>query len=75
MNDQPHNGPECGTIGAYVAAATVATVLTGEDPAKCPPDTVAAIYEKFDAEEDAVLVRAIQKTVWSVVTSDSRTGV
>ena len=46
MNDQPHNGPECGTIGAYVAAATVATVLTGEDPAKCPPDTVAAKLEE-----------------------------
>ncbi len=75
MNDQPHNGPECGTIGAYVAAATVAAVLTGTNPAECPPGKVAAIYEKFDAEEDAELIRALQQTIWRVVTSDPRTGV
>ncbi len=75
MNDQPHNGPECGTIGAYVAAATVAAVLTGENPGKASPEQIAAIYEKFDAEEDAELIRALQETVWKVVTGDPRTGV
>ena len=75
MNDQPHNGPECGTIGAYVAAATLAAVLTGENPAGISPEQVAAIYEKLDAEKDAELIRALQETVWEVVTSDPRTGV
>ena len=75
MNDQPHNGPDCGTIGAFVAATTVQTVLSGKSPTGISPEAVAALYEKFDAAEDVELIRAIQETVWKVVVSDPRTGV
>lgn len=75
MNDQPHNDNRSGTIGAYVAAAAVQTVVTGEHPGLLSPEEVAAIYTWFNAVEDADLIGALQDTIWAVLTSDPRTGV
>ena len=49
MNDQPHDGGDCGTIGAYVAALTHFAVLGGRSPV----GLTAAPYEHFDDEADA----------------------
>ncbi|MCC5841704.1 MAG: cadherin-like domain-containing protein [Opitutales bacterium] len=75
MNDQPHNDERAGTIGAYVSAATVQAVLTGEHPGLIDPEAVAAAYTFFDAEEDRDLIIALQDAIWSVVSTDPRTGV
>jgi len=75
MNDQPHNSEDSGTIGAYLAAATIHCVLTGERPDRLTPAEVAAIYEKFDSTADAALIAKLQETIWDVVSNDSRTGV
>ena len=71
MNDQPHNGDDSGTIGSYVAALTIFATLTGNSPV----GLTAAPYEQFDEKTDADLVRALQATVWEVVTRDPLTGV
>gem|GEM_PF-5948574 len=75
MNDQTHNDERSGTIGAYLAAATVHAVVTGRNPNFASPSEVAAIYEQFDGTADAALIQKLQETVWSVVTADPRTGV
>jgi hypothetical protein len=75
MNNQTHNDGESGTLGAYVSAATVYAVLTGESPAFFDAATVAAIYEKFDPNLDAALIAALNEVIWEVVTLDPRTGV
>ena len=71
MNDQPHAKAEDGTLGAYIAAITIYSVLTGESPA----GLTTAPWERIDADADADLVRTVQKLVWEVVTSDPLTGV
>ena len=71
LNDQPHNGPDSGTIGAYVAALTHYAVLTGESPVGLGVGP----YEQLDSQADAALIEALQQTVWDVVTSDPNTGV
>lgn len=68
MNANPHGGTGAGTIGAYIAAASVLTVLTGEPPAKVDAATVASIYEHFDPVADAVLIDTLQTTIWQVLT-------
>jgi hypothetical protein len=75
MNDQPHNDERAGTIGAYVAAAAVRTVVTGEHPGRLSPEEIAAVYTWFDAGEDAELITALQDTIWAVLSADPRTGV
>jgi hypothetical protein len=70
MNDQPHNGPQCGTIGAYAAAATVKALLDESDPTRFSASQVAAIYEKFDAQQDEALIRAVQETVRDVIRAE-----
>lgn len=75
MNDQPHNDENAGTIGAYVSAATVRAVITGEHPGLIDPEAVAAAYTFFDAEADRDLILALQDVIWSVVTAEPRTGV
>jgi hypothetical protein len=74
MNDQPHNGKDSGTVGAFAAACTVHAVLTGKRPA-FTADQVAGIYEKFDAKEDAELIAAIQETAWATVLAEPLSGV
>lgn len=69
LNDQPHSGADAGTIGAYVAAATLTTCITLEKPHKLSPAEVAAIYEKFDPEADATLISELQDIIWNVITS------
>lgn len=69
MNDVPHGGPGHGTIGAYIAAATVVACITGTHPGAVTPDQVAAIYEQFDAAADTTLIATIQDTIWSVITA------
>ncbi len=71
MNDQPHNGPDSGTIGSYVAALTVYATLTGQSPV----GLTAEPYEQFDPQQDAALIHALQQTVWEVVTTNPHTGV
>ena len=71
LNDQPHNAADSGTIGSYTAALTVYTVLTG----KSPVGLTAKPYEQFDESVDAVLIKALQSTVWEVVSSNPLTGV
>ena len=71
MNDQPHNGRKSGTIGSYITALTHYATLTGQNPVGLTVDP----YEQFDAEKDAELVKAIQETVWEVVTVNPHTDV
>ena len=75
MNDQTHNDAESGTLGAYMAAATVYACLTGENPDLHTPAEVAARYEKLDPVQDEALIRKVQEVIWEVVTGDPRTGV
>jgi hypothetical protein len=70
MNDQPHNGRDSGTIGSYVTALTHFATLTGQNPVGLTVEP----YEMFDDEKDAELIKAIQETVWEVVTSNEYTG-
>ena len=74
LNNQPHNGPEDGTIGAYVAALTMYAVLTGESPVGLPVTDATGGWERFDPVADAALVTALQEVVRDVVTSDPYTG-
>jgi len=74
-NDQTHNDPDSGTIGAYVASATIHAVITGENPNRVSPGEVAEYYEAFDAEQDAALIEQLQQVVWQVVTSTDWNGV
>jgi len=71
MNDQPHNGKTSGTIGSYITAVTIFTTLTGENPVGLTVQP----YEMFDADKDKELIKAIQETVWEVVTGMPETGV
>jgi hypothetical protein len=74
-NNQTHNDPDSGTIGAYVAAATIHTVITGENPNRVSTDEVAGYYEAFDPDEDAALIEQLQQVIWQVVTSTNWNGV
>lgn len=74
-NNQTHNDPDSGTIGAYVASATIQAVITGDHPNKLGPETVARWYEAFDPVEDAALIAQIQQVIWQVVTSTDWHGV
>jgi len=71
LNDQPHNGEDSGTIGSYVAAMTVFAALSGKPPMGLTVDP----YEQLDSEADAELIKALQKTVWNVVSNHPDTGV
>ncbi len=71
MNDQPHNGRDSGTIGSYVAALTIYATLTGESPV----GLTVGPYEMFDPKADAELIRALQETLWDVVTGNRHSGV
>lgn len=75
MNDQTHNDDQSGTIGAYVAAATMYTVMTGEKPDVFSAEDVASLYEKFDAVDDRDLIAALQEAIWNVVTSANWYGI
>ncbi len=74
-NNQTHNDPDSGTIGAYIAAATVHAVITGENPNRLNPTTVAAYYEALDGEQDVVLIGKIQEVIWQVITSTNWHGI
>ncbi|MEM1213704.1 MAG: hypothetical protein AAGI68_15560 [Planctomycetota bacterium] len=63
MNDQPHAKTEDGTLGAYIAALTIYSVMTGQSPVGLPADA----WERIDPKADAELIRAVQETVWQVV--------
>ncbi|MFW6155121.1 MAG: hypothetical protein ACOC95_07895 [Planctomycetota bacterium] len=71
MNDQPHNGDDDGTLGAYVAALTFYSTLTGRSPV----GLTSAPWERLDPVGDARLIRAVQETVWQVVRTHPLTGV
>jgi hypothetical protein len=68
MNDQPHNGDDSGAIGSYVAALTIFATLTGHSPV----GLTAAPYEQFDEKTDGDLVKALQETVWEVVSGQEQ---
>jgi len=71
MNDQPHNGPEDGTLGAYIAAIALFCVLTGESPVGLKPDG----YTKINEKEDAELLAHIQKIVYEIIVNNPMTGI
>jgi hypothetical protein len=71
MNDQPHNGRDSGTLGSYIAAATIYATLTGKNPVGLSVKP----YEMFDASADAELIKAVQQTVWDVVAGHKYSGV
>jgi len=70
-NAMPHNGPLDGTIGGYIASLTFYAVLTGQTPV----GVTAKPWERIDPVADAALVKAIQQTVWEVVSTHPLTGV
>jgi len=49
----------------------VYTTLTGQSPV----GLTAEPYEMFNPEADAILIKALQQTVWAVVAGHPRTGV
>jgi hypothetical protein len=67
MNPMPH---QMNAIGIFVSGTCVATGLTE----KSPVGLDASPYG-LGGNEDAKLVRALQKTIWEVFTADPRTGV
>ncbi|HOK04836.1 MAG TPA: hypothetical protein PLN24_06260, partial [Victivallales bacterium] len=71
MNDQPHNGPEDGTLGAYIAAITLFSVLTDESPIGLQPEG----YTKLDKKEDARLLTSIQNIVYEIIINNPMTGI
>jgi hypothetical protein len=50
---------------------TIFATLTGNSPV----GLTATPYEQFDEKTDAGLVKALQETVWEVVTGNPLTGV
>lgn len=66
FNPPPH---QAGVVGNFVSGTTIFTVLSGQSPVG-----LSAVSYGFDETKDAALVRAIQETIWDVVTSDPRTG-
>lgn len=66
LNPQPHKGS---TLGIFISGSTIYTVLSGQSPIGMS----GAAYD-LDDEKDAALIRAVQETIWEVVTSDPRTG-
>lgn len=74
-NDQTHNTIDSGTLGSYIAAATVNAVLTGQDPRLIPVSEVARHYEQIDPSLDAALVGKVQEVVWNVITSTNWYGI
>ncbi len=71
LNTQPHNGKEDGTLGAYIAAITVFSVITGESPIGIEPTE----YKRIDKKEDAELIKKIQALVWDTIKQNSMTGI
>jgi hypothetical protein len=62
-------------VGAYIAATTVYTVLTGENPNLFSASEVAKTYEHLDATADAALIAKIQEVIWNIVTSPNWKGI
>ncbi|MDP6081526.1 MAG: hypothetical protein QF435_15790 [Arenicellales bacterium] len=71
MNDQPHNGDDDGTLGSYIASITFYAVLAGRSPV----GLTAEPWERIDPVVDAELVKAVQETVWEVVSKDPLAGI
>jgi len=67
FNPPPH---QAGVVGNFVSGTTIFTVLSGQNPVG-----MSAASYGFDETKDAALVRAIQETIWEVVTADPRTGI
>ncbi len=59
-----------GNVANYVNGITACTVISGKPPFSLP----GSIYG-LDDGEDAALIRALQETVWDVVTKHPHTGV
>ena len=70
MNDQPHNGDDDGALGGYIASLTFYAVLAGKNPV----GLTTGPWERIDPIADAELIRAIQQTVWDVVSKDALSG-
>jgi len=71
----PHNSVNDGAIGGYVTSLVVYTTLTGKNPIGLPVTRDGKGWQQFDPVADANLVRALQETVWEIVSNDSLTGV
>ncbi|WP_309400062.1 hypothetical protein [Cerasicoccus maritimus] len=67
FNPIPHKE---NALGIFISGSTIFTVLSGQNPVG-----MSAAPYGLDKPEYAELVRAVQQTIWDVVTSDPRTGV
>jgi hypothetical protein len=67
FNAPPH---QKGVLGNFVSGTSLFTVLSGQSPVGLS----AAAYG-LDDVKDAALIRAVQETIWQVVTSEPATGI
>jgi len=67
LNPIPHKGD---TLGIFISGTTMYAVLSGQSPVGLSGKPYG-----LDDEQDAELIRAVQQTIWDVVTADPRTGV
>ncbi len=67
FNPMPH---QSGVLGNLISGTTIFAVLSGQSPVGLS----AAAYG-FDDTKDAALIKAVQETIWEVVTADPATGV
>jgi hypothetical protein len=67
MNPVPHKSS---TLGIFVTGTTMFTVLSGQNPVGLSGKAYG-----LDDEKDKELIRAVQQTIWDVVTSDPQTGI
>lgn len=67
LNPIPH---KTNAVGIFLSGTTIFTVLSGENPVGLSGEPYG-----LAAKEDELLVKALQETIWKVVTSDPRTGV
>jgi hypothetical protein len=75
FTNQPHNSAKDGAIGGYVTSLTVYSTLTGQSPVGLPATINGKGWEQFDPIADADLIRALQETVWDVVSNHPLTDV
>ncbi len=67
FNPMPHQSD---SVGIFISGSMLFTCISGRNPVGMS----GAVYG-FDDAKDAELVRALQQTMWDVVTADPRTGI
>lgn len=67
FNAPPH---QKGVLGNFVSGTALFTVISGQNPVG-----LSAASYGLDDTRDAALIRAIQETIWQVVTNEPATGI